>query len=117
MGYRSEVHIAMTKTRFRDMIPQAPNEDIRDYILSSIREYNGNSYMVELCFEYVKWYPDYEEVAFIDKFLSETEDGYAFCRIGEDSEDNELHSDEGTYGDFNFSSVFWISRIIRTELQ
>jgi len=54
MGYRSEAHIAMTKTRFRDMIAQAPNEDIRDYILSSIREYNGNSYMVELCFEYVK---------------------------------------------------------------
>ena len=117
MGYRSEVHIAMTKTRFRDLIAQAPDEDTKWWILSGTKIYYPNSYMVEISFDYIKWYPECKEVAFFLQFLEDTEDGYAFCRTGEEMEDNEQESDIGIYEDIKFQNVFWIVREIRTELQ
>ena len=117
MGYRSEVHIAMTKTRFRDLIAQAHDEKCRDWLLSGVQNYYPDSYMVEIIFDYVKWYPEQKDVVFISQFLEDTEDGYTFCRIGEDTDDNEQNSSIGIYRDIKFQDVFWIVREIRTELQ
>lgn len=48
----------------------------------------------------IKWYPDYEDVAYIESSLSAmNKTDYLFIRIGEDSDDSEV---QGCYWDNSF---------------
>ena len=96
MGYRSDISIAMRKKDLDQMITKAKkhqdNSILYNFIkegISSAPECPEEGY-VFLFWNWVKWYDEYEEVIFIEKFLRNIPDRhYDFVRIGEDTNDNE----------------------------
>ena len=105
MGYRSDVAIVMKEKDFLTMLEEVKQAEIKwlnDWILSAYNhpevknkpfcELNpqADDYQwVALYWEWVKWYEDYQEVAFIENFLQKINQ-YDFVRIGEDDDDTEI---------------------------
>lgn len=92
MEYRSEVAVSMQKEDYERMVSESINTEAYDLIkYATMKEKDTN--VVVLHWDWVKWYPEYEDVAFIENFLNklnEEDKPYKFIRIGEDSEDTEI---------------------------
>lgn len=120
MGYRSDVYIAMTKTRYKDMIAEAlcSDEDGLENLFVHADKIHYDDYSNIIAFEIydIKWYEDYSEVSFIQNFLFDSEDGYSFVRIGEEFEDTEYQSNSGYYDEKKWYDVFNIYRKVEVNL-
>lgn len=103
MGYRSEVKIAMKKGDYEELkarLDYYANKEEISYILQSgvckvKKKSNG---VVVLYWDWIKWYPEYEEIQFIENYLAElSEQGkpYKFVRVGEDPDDVEVSESWG----------------------
>ena len=97
MGYRSDVAIAMTK-KAAELLKTKLAEATPDqrYLLDNPDLYEVDSKTEEALWRwhYVKWYEEFDEVAFIDNYLKELSiDDYLFIRLGENYDDIELRGD------------------------
>ena len=97
MEYRSDVAIAMTK-KAAELLKTKLAEATPDqrYLLDNPDLYEVDSKTEEALWRwhYVKWYEEFDEVAFIDNFLKElSNDDYLFIRLGENYDDVELRGD------------------------
>ena len=89
MGYRSDVAYAIRfknkEHRIRFMAAQAVDVWIKLEDFSLIDDET-----VLLSYEYVKWYPEYEDVIAHTRLLDEAKEqdcGWEFCRVGEEGGD------------------------------
>ncbi len=117
MGYRSEVHIAVSKKdeakldaimNKHKLLCDADKETV-DRGWSTFIKVNYEDYAVYHG-NWLKWYPEYEDVKAITNFLEEDETGedrLMLC-IGED---NTIHSEVGDYWD-----VFCVSMMVHVDL-
>ena len=108
MGYRSEVCIGFTDAAgrlFKTMLDHLPDDhEVRDLVKDAEQNFTQNildkaaplsterlsDYEGKLYWNYVKWYQRFDDVGFIEDFLSAIPDeDYRFVRIGEDQDDSE----------------------------
>ena len=94
MGYYSNVMFAITKkdfTKIEDIQKKIPNNYLFDEIeIDNYKENDTECVFVHL--GYIKYCQEYEEVQLLEKTLSKLEDGYVFCRLGEESGDIEFRN-------------------------
>lgn len=99
MGYRSDVALCLTKTgknaldaKLAELEPEAERTENIHALLNSPRDKREEDGAIAWLWESLKWYSDYQDVAFIEKLLHnlDTED-YLFIRIGESDDDTEYH--------------------------
>ena len=85
MGYRSDVAIVIENEAFQGLLKKAKAEctDAFDFIQEA-SVYRTDKFST-LYFDSVKWYEDYEDVKFIESFISDIP--HVFKRIGEDYDD------------------------------
>ena len=90
MGYRSDVSI-----RCERWIAKKIYSVIEDYQLtpSSIM-YCTRDDSYTFHWEWIKWYPEFEEIRRIERILDESEGAYKFVRTGEDQSDIEERASE-----------------------
>jgi len=117
MGYRSEVHIAVPK-KDEAKLDAIMNEHKLLCDIDKEKANRGWSAFTKVDYEgyavyhgnWLKWYPEYNDVKAITDFLEEDETGeerFMVC-IGED---NTIHSEVGDYWD-----VFSISMSVHVDL-
>ena len=97
MGYRSDVALVLSKEAAALLKKrlEAATPDER-YLLDNPDRYEVDGKTEEALWRwhYVKWYEEFDEVAFIDNFLKElSDDDYLFVRLGENFDDIELRGD------------------------
>ena len=89
MSYYSNVMISATKkdfNRIEEVLKEVPN----NYLLEGLKivDYTENGIeCVFAHFGYIQYKKAFEEVQMLEKCLSELQDGYVFCRLGEQFED------------------------------
>ena len=92
MGYYSDVAISMYESdydKLREKV-NAASREIRS-LMGAAEAYGsslGGKKAVTLVWNWVKWYPEFDDVKFISDFLG-TLSNYSFKRIGEDIGDYE----------------------------
>ena len=89
MGNYSNVMLATTKKDFKK-IENALKKIPDNYLLEDLEidSYTENDIeCVFAHFGYIKYYKEYEEVQILEKSLKKLQDGYVFCRLGEEFED------------------------------
>lgn len=110
MGYRSEVAIAIHTKNYNTMIRRATNlkdPNIYEFIDSADRYVINDRKVTVLAWDWVKWYPEFKEVAWIENFIKKID--AVFIRIGEDMDDNE----QRCYGDdYELQDYIYIDRRI-----
>ena len=100
MGYYSEVKIAMRESDYIELLNRInyyTNKDIlnifvKDMCLAKTVVNNGQRIAI-LHWGWVKWYPEFKEVQYVEEYLAELNEQckpYKFVRIGEDSSDIEV---------------------------
>ncbi len=110
MGYRSDVAFALTKQGVDALKNKISKLDADSETRKSVMELldNADNHLVdpskgdELWYwEGIKWYEDYLDIAFIEKFLNEEIDisDYRLIRIGDDYDDTSV---DGCFLDDNF---------------
>lgn len=92
MGYRSDVALCIKKEDFEVLKEKtkATEYDILDSA-STIR-FDDEDGVVAIFWGYIKWYPEYEDVAVVENFIDELYDAdkpFTFIRIGEERDDIE----------------------------
>lgn len=102
MGYRSEVALAVSaEARPHFMAKLAGCEKARQLVFDHSDDldtnFRGKGGLL-VTWEYLKWYPSYEEIKCIESFMDDMDHGmvgvladeeYRFCRIGENTDDLE----------------------------
>lgn len=95
MGYRSEVALTMKKEDILDLLKQAmaqsDNGSAQQFLYYDKILDHQNGY-ASLYWDWVKWYEDYPEIAFVTQFYNDiVEKGgdISFRRIGENDDDYE----------------------------
>jgi len=118
MGYRSEVAIAIHTKNYNTMIRRAANlkdPNIYEFIASADRYVINDVYKTNikkskvtiLTWDWVKWYPEFKEVAWVENFIKKID--AVFIRLGEDMDDNE----QRCYGDdYELQDYIYIDRRI-----
>ena len=110
MGYRSEVILAVgPEVMPQFMITMAKSPEARKLCWSDhsemIKDYAGIKGAFLFRWDHIKWYDSYEEIQAIQDFINWCEsesiehegkeidacDFYRFVRIGEETDDNEVH--------------------------
>jgi len=89
MSYYSNVMISTTKKDF-NRIEEALNKVPNNYLLEDLEIDNYTENDIECVFAhfgYIKYYKEFEEVQILEKSLKKMQDGYVFCRLGEEFED------------------------------
>ncbi len=118
MGYRSDVGLCLTRNGLSKLIAELENtsDEIRESV-KELLDYPKNHFTdsdtgSEIWYwEYVKWYQDDPDVAFMEDVLSMLDyNDYLLIRIGEDSDDNEI---QGNYWDNPFG--MYLSRTINFD--
>lgn len=100
MGYRSEVGLCLTsnaKQKLADALESLQETNNENYKIvnslfdGAVKREDKESGAVAYYWDAVKWYPDYEDVGFIEAFIRDLADidDYYFLRIGEDNDDTE----------------------------
>jgi hypothetical protein len=98
MGYRSEVGLCLTKDaaakldEARAYMKVVRDERLgdTDRLFMSAEERHDEDGSIAYYWSSLKWYADYEDVAFVDKFLKSIDGSdYLFLRVGEDVDDTE----------------------------
>lgn len=90
MGYRSEVGIALYTKDYNTMVRRAKalkDPDIYGLISYADRYIAEGGKVTILYYSWIKWYPEYKDIAWIEKFIQKVQS--AFVRTGEDMADNE----------------------------
>ena len=90
MGYRSDVAFACTEEVYNK------NKNVIDAIEASEKKTENG--IVSIRWEWVKWYPTYEEVAAIMKLVEDFPDDTAFVRVGEEEGDIEIKNNPFEFG-------------------
>jgi hypothetical protein len=97
MGYRSDAGLCLTRTgknaldaRLAELEPEAEGAENIHALLNSPRDKREEDGAITWLWESLKWYSDYQDVAFIENLLNEldTED-YLFICVGESDDDTE----------------------------
>jgi hypothetical protein len=95
MGYRSEVALTMKKEDVLELLKQAmaqsDNGSAQNFLCYDKILDHQNGY-ASLYWDWVKWYEDYPEIAFVTQFYNdivEKGNDVSFKRIGEDNNDYE----------------------------
>ena len=98
MGYRSNVVIVLSKEAKElldaklSTLPQETKESIEGVFSSANKHFIHESGDELFHWSWIKWYTNYPEIAFIERFLDTLEDEdkeFGFMRIGEDLGDVE----------------------------
>jgi hypothetical protein len=98
MGYRSDVGLCLNKQAeqsLQDALLKLDehNEDtrsIRKLFEFAEKRQDDESGAAVYFWEWFKWYPEFSEVAFVESFLSDLEEGsHLFIRVGESDDDSE----------------------------
>ncbi len=93
MGYRSDVGLCLTATgkkaldaALAELEPDAETtRHLHELLNAATKREDETSGAVAWFWEWIKWYSEYEDVAFIDKVLESLDDAdYFFIRVGED---------------------------------
>ena len=87
MGYRSEVAITLPNKNFMELLAKSKAEN--NYAYELIKD--GSIYQTDkfttMCFDWIKWYEDDEDIKFIEDFIRGVP--HVFSRIGEEYDDIE----------------------------
>lgn len=95
MGYRSVVTLTLHEKDYKDMViaaKQEPDEYVFDFVTKSATLYK-NKDVITLHWGWVKWYDNYNDVGFVERFMRSGVE-YNFKRIGEESGDVEEESND-----------------------
>jgi hypothetical protein len=100
MGYRSDVGLCLTENGKKTLearlseleVGAARTGYIHDLLNPSRnKREDPESGAVAWLWEYLKWYTDYEDVAFFEKLMNDLDyDDYYFIRVGEDEDDTDV---------------------------
>lgn len=102
MGYYSDVALCLTKAgaaQLATAIEARVGRSPTDFACSAIKDLVGGepackdaaTGAVAFCWSGMKWYADFEEVAFVENFMADLEyTEYYFIRVGEDYDDIEV---------------------------
>lgn len=126
MGYYSDVAISMYESDYDKLCEKvnAANRNIRFFVgaAEAYKSSLGDKKAVTLVWNWVKWYPEFEDVKFISDFLG-TLSNYSFKRFGEDIGDYEEVSNgcsdelaELTYVEQHFS-IGCNSKLFRQRIE
>ena len=85
MGYKSETAITIENEAFKELLAKAKAECIDAFAFIKSASIYRTDKFTTMYFDWVKWYDDYEDVQFIEDFISEIP--HVFKRIGEDYDD------------------------------
>ena len=103
MGDYSDVALCLTKTgaaKLATAVEARVSDTYGDFASNDIKEMVGRepahkdmaSGTVAFCWTGMKWYADFEEVAFVENFMADLEyEDYYFIRVGEDYNDIEVN--------------------------
>ena len=101
MGYRSDVGLCLTDegkkildARLAELEPGTDRtKNIHDLLnVCRDKREDQESGAVAWLWEHLKWYTDYDDVAFIENLLRDMdEEDYFFIRVGESNDDTEIH--------------------------
>lgn len=98
MGYYSDLRLSITKRDYLIMLEKdEKNSNSCAYILSpdnaTVKGYKANG--VECIFikqDSFKYYKEFEDIQLLEKYLSETKNGYVFFRVGDGWDDIEYRN-------------------------
>lgn len=112
MGYRSDIYLKTTKAgylKMRDLIRRKSQIAYELFIASDKMtiEKSGGSEYINMKWEYLKWYNEYEDVGTINRAINEIkeEEPLHFIRIGEDMTDIEEIYGDKTWDDEHFDPL------------
>ncbi len=103
MGYYSDVALCLTKAgaaQLATVIEARVGSSPENFASSAIKDLLGGepahkdaaTGAVAFCWSGMKWYADFEEVAFVESFMADLEyEDYYFIRVGEDYDDIEVN--------------------------
>lgn len=94
MAYFNEIMIAITKKDYQK-IEEVQKKIPDNYLFEDAYVYDYNENGLDCIFikiDHVRYDVKYEEVAKLEKSLNELNDGYVFCRLGEESADIEFRN-------------------------
>ena len=103
MGYYSDVALCLTKAgaaKLATAIEARVSSTPTDFTCSAIKDLVGDepaykdaaTGAVAFCWNGMKWYAVFEEVAFVESFMADLEYAeYYFIRVGEDYDDIEVN--------------------------
>jgi hypothetical protein len=87
MGYRSKVRICSKKENIERLEKELREKDL--FISFDFEQLNEDGTKI-IGWDWVKWYPEYDDVSFIEDFIYNLDD-CEFVRIGEETGDIEEH--------------------------
>lgn len=123
MGYRSDAALATRRKYYDEMLRTAKTQNDSKEILHFLTRYadcsisgeDGNeNAVVILRWGRVKWYNDFPEIAYVERWMDGEFDGefeYTFVRIGEDPADTETRCD----GNYNLDGLLTVAREIYVD--
>ena len=96
MGYYSDVTITMKLESFKAMLTDAKRESCYDDFedLLSWCDIKRHRDIITLYWSDIKWYNEFDEINFINRYLDNNDIEYVFRRIGEDMTDIEERSND-----------------------
>ena len=99
MGYRSDITLTVTKECFRSLLngisgTEQEKGQIKAVLINDPDEIRVNEHSLTIIWDWYKWYSSDPGVAYIENAMRKTDLTYHFIRIGEDSEDIEINSND-----------------------
>ena len=99
MGYRSDIALTMTKEGYRSLLngisgTEQEKEQIKSVLMNDLDEIRVNEHSLTIIWDWYKWYSSDPGVAYIENAMQKTDFTFHFIRIGEDSEDIEIDSND-----------------------
>jgi hypothetical protein len=120
MGYRSDIGLCLSaegKKKLEQALPELErkNKEVAETVNKLLNSGNMREHKesgaVAYYWEWLKWYPEYEDVSFFESLMESLEDNdYLFIRLGESDDDSEI---KGAFLDNPFSMC--ISRSINFD--
>ena len=99
MGFRSDVGLCLTDAgkkildaKLAELEPETDRTRHIHDLLNTPKREDQESGAVAWHWEYLKWYADYDDVAFVENLLQNLDyNAYFFIRVGESDDDTEVH--------------------------
>lgn len=100
MGYRSEVGLVLTRAGVDVLnkklagpeVSEETRKEVESLLAYAAYRYTDSESGAEVwLWDWIKWYPDYQDIALLGTLMNELEDkDYRFIRIGEEYDDTEV---------------------------
>lgn len=100
MGYRSEVGLVLTRAGVDVLnkklagpeVSEETRKEVESLLAYAAHHYTDSESGAEVwLWDWIKWYPDYQDIALLGALMNELEDeDYRFIRIGEEYDDIEV---------------------------